>query len=235
MKTINHRKIFPKSATMMYLVICLIIFILGFLFLYFNATNLFLSFFLSAGFSTIIFLLCIIGDLLGKKRHYSIIESTGFKELLNSNFNIEEVNAYRGLCGVYNGYLFDIYYDWSSPLKFKVDRVVVFNVYFIPPALNSGKTNHAKLKALSEKYDISIWSSQSYTYWWREGNIIMRNGVGIFNPSYKKLIKRMDIVVNILKTENLKPVDRKTLNIWRKASPMNNIPEIELYCKKNNE
>jgi hypothetical protein len=236
MKTINLNKILPKSATMMYLVICLIMLVLGFLFLYFGTKDLLFSSASSVGFSTFVFLLCIIGETLGKKRHYTIIESKGFQELLNSSLNIEEVNAYKGLSGTYNGYLFDIYYDWSTHVRPKVNRAVVFNVYFIPPTLKSGETDHAKLKTLSEKYDISIWSSQSYTYWWREGNIIMKNGVGIFNPSYKKLIKRMDIVVNVLKTENLKPVDRKTLNTWRKASPLNNIPEIELYYKeKDNE
>jgi hypothetical protein len=232
MKTINLRKVFPKNATMMYLVISLILMAILFFFTYFNTKDLFLSSTLSVVFGILFFPLYIIGEILGKKRHYSIIESKSFKELLNSNFNIKEVNAYRGLSGVYNGYLFDIYYDWSSHVKFKVNRAVVFNVYFIPPVLNSGKTNHAKLKALSEKYDISIWSFKSYSFWWREGNIIMKNAVGIFNPSYKKLIERMDIVVNILKTEELKPVDKKTLNVWRKASSMDNIPEIELYHKQ---
>jgi hypothetical protein len=169
-------------------------------------------------------------ELLGKRRHYSIIESKGFQELMNSGFNIEEVNAYKGLSGIYNDYLFDIYYDWSTHVTPK--KAVVFNVYFIPPTLKSGETDHARLKTLSEKYDISIWSTKSYSFWWREGNIIMKNGVGIFNPSYKKLIKRMDIAVNILKTENLKPIDRKTLNTWRNASPMDNTPEMELYYKE---
>lgn len=142
-----------------------------------------------------------------------------------------QVNDYKGLFGSFDGYIFDTYYDWSTYVKPKLDKAIVFNVYFMPPK-NGSETDHAKLIELSKKYDISNWSLKPYNFWWREGNIIMKNGVGVFNPSFKKLNKRMQIVVDILKNENLKPVDTITLNNWRKDFPMNNIPEIELYHKE---
>ncbi len=88
------------------------------------------------------------------------------------------------------------------------------------------------MKQLAEKHEVSKWSFKNYNFWWRDGNIIMRNGVGIMNPSHKKLLERMTIVLNILKSEGLKPIDRKTLEGWRRQDPMNNIPEIELYYEE---
>ena len=65
-----------------------------------------------------------------------------------------------------------------------------------------------------------------------EGNIIMKNGVGVFNLSFEKMTRRMEIVLDILRAENLKPLDSQTLDSWRKEFPMSNIPEIELYYNK---
>ncbi len=105
-------------------------------------------------------------------------------------------------------------------------------MHFEPPRLSNGQTDHEKMKQLAEKHEVSKWSFKNYNFWWRDGNIIMRNGVGIMNPSHKKLLERMTIVLNILKSEGLKPIDRKTLEGWRRQDPMNNIPEIELYYEE---
>lgn len=39
----------------------------------------------------------------------------------------------------------------------------------------------------------------------------------------------MDIAVDLLKSENLKPVDQKTLEEWRIKYPDSYVPQIEAY------
>jgi hypothetical protein len=61
----------------------------------------------------------------------------------------------------------------------------------------------------------------------------MRNGDGLINPGFEKILKRMDLAVTILDNENLKPVDRATLESWRKQDPNSCVPEIITYFEKN--
>ena len=232
MKTTLLAKILPKNGTVLYAVVCFIMGVILFIVNYLSSKDALFSVVFSSGMMVFVFLFCILAETLGKKRHYSILESKGFQGLISRGFRIVELNEYKGLFGVYDSYLFDIYYDWSTFVRGNAGKAIIFNVYFIPPTLNSGKTDHARLKALSEKYNISNWKFKSYNFWWREGNIIMKNGVGVFNLSFEKMTRRMEIVLDILRAENLKPLDSQTLDSWRKEFPMSNIPEIELYYNK---
>ena len=190
---------------------------------------------ISLGFGLFVFSFTLIWSLiderLGEKRHRTILNSDAFQRLIAEGFKEENINDYYGITGIYKGYIFDIYYDWSTILKTRVYRAIVFNVYFNHPLKTSSQTNHKYLIKLSKKYDVSIWRFKPWNFWWREGNIIMKIGISVFNPKYDKLKKWMDTVVKVLQEENLQPVDRETLNGWRRKFPDNNVPEITTYFK----
>lgn len=228
----NIFSLLPKDSKKLYAVISLGFAVVLFLLFALTTKNLLISLFFSIGIFLFTFITSIFDEILGKKRHYKILESNGFKELINRGFELVEKNQYIGLTGNFDSYIFDIYYDWSTFVRSKVYKAVIFNVYFEPPRLSNGQTDYDKMKQLAEKHEVSKWSFKNYNFWWRDGNIIMRNGVGIMNPSHKKLLERMTLVLNILKSEGLKPIDRKTLEEWRRQDPMNNIPEIVLYYEE---
>lgn len=171
---------------------------------------------------------------LGYKRHFQIIESDGFKKLLLKGFKIERVNKYIGINGTYNNYLFDIYYDWNAiTTNSKNTRALVLNIYFETPKLSNNETDHDSLKKMSEKYKNSYWTliPKTYIYRWREGNILMNNSVGLKNPSYEFITQRMDMIIELMKTEKLHPIEREKVIEMRNNKKLVNIPEIEVYYK----
>ncbi|WP_268847011.1 hypothetical protein [Flavobacterium aestivum] len=172
---------------------------------------------------------------LGYKRHFEITESEGFKKLISLGFRIEKVNDYVGLNGVYRNYLFDIYYDWLTVSNNRNSKALVLNIYFNPPTLNNNKTDHKRLKEISEKYITSRWSliPKTYCYRWREGNIMMNNSIGLKNPNYEFISQKMDELIEILKTEKLQPIEREKVIEMRKITEFAHIPEIAVYYKKN--
>jgi len=226
----------PQESIKIYAIISLSVGLISFLAIALSSESLILNLVFSLGLTTFIFISCILGEFLGEKRHSKIIKSKAFKALITKGFKIDIKNNYHGLTGSYNGYIFDVYYDWSTFVRSKVYKAVIFNIYFLPPKNSNDTTDHNRLNIISEKHKISKWSFKKYIFLWRDGNLIMRNGVGVFNPSPKKLFGRMDLAIKILKSESLKPVDRKTLDELRQKDPMNNIPEIEVYFdeSKNN-
>ena len=172
---------------------------------------------------------------LGYKRHCKIIESEGFKKLISLGFTIERVNDYVGLNGTYRNYLFDVYYDWLTVSNNRNSRALVLNIYFEPPIGINNKTDHLRLKEISEKYKTSRWSliPKNYCYRWREGNIMMNNSVGLKNPSYEFIIQKMDILIEILKNEKIQPIEKSKVTEMRKITEFAHIPEIEVFYKKN--
>lgn len=177
----------------------------------------------------------LITKNLGYKRHCEIIESEAFKKLISRGFKIEKVNNYVGLNGVYRNYLFDVYYDWLTFSNNKNSKAIVLNIYFDPPILNDNKTDHLRLKAISEKYITSRWDiiPKPYCYRWREGNIMMNNSIGLKNPNYEFITQKMDMLIEILESEKLKPIEKEKVIEMRKITEFAHIPEIEVYYKKN--
>jgi len=224
---------FPEDSVKIYGIISLSTGLISFLIFALSSESVMINLIFSIGLSSIIFISCLLDEFFGQKRHSKIIKSNAFKVLITKGFKIERKNNYWGLTGSYKGFIFDIYYDWSTYVRSKVYKAVIFNIYFLPPKNSNESTDLYRLNVISEKYKISKWSFKKYLYLWREGNVIMRNGVGIFNPTPKKIFKRMDIAINILKSEGLKPVDRKTLNDLRQENPMKYTPEINIYFEES--
>lgn len=187
-------------------------------------------------FGTTTFFILTVGILTkkwGYKRHCKIIESEGFKKLISIGFEIEKLNDYVGLNGVYRNYLFDVYYDWLTVSNNKNSKAIVLNVHFNPPILNN-KTDHIRLKKISEKYTTPRWAlfPKNYCYRWREGNIMMNNSIGLKNPNFEFITQKMDMLIDILKTENLQPISKTKLMEIRKFNDSAQIPEILVYFKK---
>lgn len=201
--------------------------------MYFSTKNITISFVFFAFILTFITIWSILSNYLGYKRHVKIIESDGFKKLLLKGFKIEKFNEYIGLNGIYHGYLFDIYYNWNATTNSKNTRAIVFNIYFETPKLNNKETDHNLMIKISEKYKNSYFSllPKKYLLCWREGNILMNNTIGLKNPNYDFIIQRMDVLVELMKNENLKPIDKESIDKLRKENKFACIPEIEIYYK----
>lgn len=188
-------------------------------------------------FVTSIFIIAIglLTQNLGYKRHCEIIESDGFKKLISIGFTIERKNDYVGINGVYRNYLFDIYYDWLTVSNNKNSKALVLNAYFEIPINNNAETDHFRLKKIEEKYKTSRWRMmpKNYYYRWRKGNVMMNNSIGLKNPNYEFITQKMDIIIEILKTEKLKPIEKKKLVELRKDNKHINVPEILVYFRKS--
>lgn len=227
-------KYLPQDSTKLYFTLSFIFGLIIFLVIFVSSNNFNISVLFGLFIAIFTLTWSLIDERLGKQRHQSIINSEGFQSLIADGFKIENINDYWGVTGYYKGYIFDIYFDWSTIVKPKVYRALVFNVYFVPPTKSNGQTDHDHLRKLSVKYDVSKWSFKPWNFWWREGNIIMKVGIGVFNPKYEKIKKWMDVVVKILQDESLLPVDRQMLIQWRTQFPDSNVPEITTYFKKEN-
>jgi hypothetical protein len=185
----------------------------------------------SGGISILVFFILMTLEFLGRKRHHSIVKSRGFRALIQEGFQIKRVNEYSGITGIFEGYVFDIYFDWDTPIMTFSDKAFIFNVYFMPPLNEKGYINNSLLDSLAKKYDQGRFSY--FNYWWRPETVIMKNKVGFLNPTRNKLKKRMALVVSILQCERLKPLDRYVLEDLKKKYPNQYGPEIECYQDKN--
>lgn len=175
----------------------------------------------------------LLTEQFGYKRHCEIIESEGFKRLISIGFEIEKVNDYVGISGVYRNYLFDVYYDWLTFSEYKNSKALVLNIHFEPPTINN-ETDHIRLRKISEKYIISHWGfvPRNYCFRWREGNVMMNNSIGLKNPNYEFITQKMDALIEILKVENLQPIGKTKLIEIRKTNENAQIPEILVYLSK---
>lgn len=227
--TFNLDKILPKNPIAQYFVIGLYIGIFQFLIFLLFTQNLTTSLFIAI--VTVIFAAIgsLINDLLGKTRHKKIIQSKAFLQLINQGFKVEEKKGYYGLTGTHSNYIFDIYYDWSTYLDDKIRRALVFNFYFKSPLDDNSQPDHSLLENIAKKHDASRNFGIDFNFWWREDTLIMKNKIGLFNPSFEKIMERMDIAVKLLQSENLQPLDRKSLEQTRMKDPLACIPEIETY------
>lgn len=171
----------------------------------------------------------------GMKRHQNIINSQGFQQLILKGFKVEKVNEYSGITGVYDEYICDIYYDWSTFVLSQITKAWIINIYFIPPKPldKINNANYDFIMAMRKKYRISRWSFKSYGFDWREGAIIMKNSIGSKNPSFEKIEEALKIAIDILKKENLKPISREDLMYIRNNFPYQSVPWISTYHKKN--
>ncbi|WP_284651100.1 hypothetical protein [Flavobacterium terrisoli] len=171
---------------------------------------------------------------LGHKRHKNIINSEGFQKLIFKGFKVEKVNDYIGITGVYNGFICDIYYDWQTFVKSKIGKAFVINIYFIPPKPlhEIYIANIDFIKTMKKKHAVSRWSFKSYDFDWQEGAIVIKNRLGFKNPSYEKIEEAIKIAIEILKKEELKPMNREDLTSIRNNFPYQSAPQILLYQDK---
>lgn len=197
--------------------------------LFFSSKDTLMSLYIGLSFGLVIFIWSVMDELLGLRRHQRIVFSRGFSKLQTLGFVVEEKNRYRGLSGKFDDYNIDIYYDWSTYVRPRIYKAIVFNVYFIPVEKVNGEVDTEVLDELFEKYKVNRWSIKTHSFSWRNGHLIMRVGAGFMNPSYKKLRKHLRIAVDILKSERLSPADRKTIKQWRQEFPNYNVPEIITY------
>jgi hypothetical protein len=172
-----------------------------------------------------------INDKFGLKRHKSILDSTGFKTLLQRGFTIEKVNDYSGIFGSHQGYLCDIYYDWAAGSK----KCLVLNIYFTPKKeLHPIHCANYDFIVLMIKKYCPMWHFKSYSFSWYEGSLTMFNSIGFRNPTYGQIVKKLEIAVKILKQENLMPINKEDLDFIRENFPFQSTPSIELYRSKKN-
>lgn len=162
-------------------------------------------------FILVIFLFFMMIDR--KKERYFAANAVfmgGFKQLLNSelldvNFKINGFDETNSLTGTYRGYDFDIVYDsgyshnfWGIGRKYGGH---VFIVYHQPISLR-------KNLQLDERYYPGLFTFRPYTFVWNRNYVKMQTALSLVNPSCKKIIKRMDAVVEVLEKEKMLPVKK---------------------------
>ena len=200
---------------------------------YFSFKQVFVCIAIYVVLTLIVALWSFLADNTGYKRHCNIVDSEAFRKLIQNGFSIERENDYVGINGIYKNYLFDIYYDWLTVSNNKNSRAIVLNVYFDPPKFVNGETNHELLEEISKRNITSTWSLKPYNFRWREGNLMMNNTVGLKNPNYEFIVKRMDLLIDILKRENLQFVEKSIVLEKRKVIKHALVPEILVYFNKN--
>lgn len=196
---------------------------------YFSLKEVFTSILIYIALTLVLVIWSYLEEFYGYKRHCNIVESEAFRKLIQKGFSIERENDYIGINGVYKNYLFDIYYDWLTITNTRNSKAIVLNIYFDPPKFVNGETNHKLLEDISKRNITSTWSFKPYNFRWREGNIMMNNPVGIKNPNYDFVIKRMDLLIDILKKENLQPVEKSIVLERRETIKHALVPEIMVY------
>ncbi len=80
----------PKDSKKLYAIISLGFGVVLFLIFILTTKNLLISLLFSIGISLFTFIASIFDEIFGKKRHYKILESNGFKELINKGFELQE-------------------------------------------------------------------------------------------------------------------------------------------------
>jgi hypothetical protein len=202
---------------------------------YFATKNLLFSIIIFFLISFLVISFGLLTKNMGYKRHCEIIESESFKKLISLGFKVEKVNEYRGITGNYKGFVFDIYYDWLTYVDRNRSSALIFNVYFERIETEQNAINRKKLNELNAKYTNSKWNLLpcKYLVIWRNGNLIMKTPVILKKLTSDFILEKMNIAVEILKTENLQPVNELKISEWRKEDEFVNTPEILVYRKKN--
>jgi hypothetical protein len=219
MRTIDLTKYFPKSSLGIFIVAGLFVFALTFLLMLFSSLDVLTNLIVSAVVTVFGVTVAFISSNLGQKRHKEILNSDAFLALIQTGFKVEEINRYHGLTGVYRNYIVDIHYNWSGHVNGSTEKAIVINVYFEPPLLDNSTVDHETLNKIAKKVDIAKEFFDRFSFAWRERTLIMNHFVRHRNPSLKKLTRWLDIPIDILISENLKPIDRKTNDIKTNRLP----------------
>ncbi|ANQ51481.1 hypothetical protein MY04_4137 [Flammeovirga sp. MY04] len=201
------------------------------LLLFIQTTNALISGILTLILGTLSFIFGYVGDYLGEKRHYSVINSNGFLGLINDGFRVEKKERYVGLTGTYNGYIVDIYYDWSTVVKPRVHKAFVINFYF-QPIKGSDEFKDDIYNQFVDRHKVSNFGFYPHQYWWKDGMLSVKIGATMWNPSRKKLIKYLEKGSEILQKERLRPLEKEALRQHREEYPYHLVPEIDLYFKQ---
>lgn len=190
-----------------------ITFIFSFLFLIYLEWDLLFCFLTSLG-STLLFLGVTVGtDFLGKRKHQNIHDSILFKQLYSDGFELEEYGEYKGLIKNINGHTVRVYYDWYKKAKglFSFGDIVIC-FYYQPLILDNDLTKAHKIAIsnLNVKY-------QAYYYLFSVRRVfgIDRLFFGINHypwTSYKRISKEINKGMEMMKEENLKPMDIQNLD-----------------------
>ena len=215
----------------LYFIAALVVFVLTFIFLIIATrqfiSSILFSLILSVGVTFVVYLF----DQVGKKRHQTNISSKLFKNLIEKGFEIEQVNEYCGLIGTYNDTAIRIYYDWNKITKgFMVFGDIVICTYYEPLVLPSDPeiADEEKMNILNDSIKPSFWTKEKvFTKFYPQGLIRQLN----YTPftSITTIISELDKVTNLIKENNLTPIDKTKLLEYQKRPNYNYAPPIETY------
>lgn len=206
------------------------------LYLYYESGDILFSVLLCSALFVFVTVYMAILEWHGKRFHHNIIDSKSFIELQKKQFEIVTKYQYKGLKGVYRGYLFETFYDWNridqSELR-KLKKAIVIRVYFESPEYKTGKYNEKKLREISERNSNSDWFLRKQKMKWNQDFMELAN----FDLSVRKkptqFIDRMNLIVDILKKENLGPMTEEKLTQLRKKYQYHYSIDMDIYRYKD--
>lgn len=156
-------------------------------------------------------LICMVEKYLHKHFSSKAVFYGGFIQLLNNelidgNFEINSFKETNYLFGNYRGYDFDIVYDSNylhnfGGFGFRQSGGHVFIVYHQPISLR-------KKLQLEERYYPALVSFRPYRFLWSRNYVEMQTTLSLITPSYRKIKKRMDMLVDMLENEKMLPMKK---------------------------
>lgn len=174
------------------------------------------GFWISLGLILIITPIVIINDILGKKKHKSIHQSSLFSDLRLDGFEKESFGEYLGLIKIEKNRTIRIYYDWDKKAKgFLSFGDIVINIFYYPlidfekdKSIYEMKTKVKRIENLSKQY--SSKKNSKTKYFFSFDRIIIHTNYYPWSK-YNQIRSVINDVFGIINREHLKPFDTNIL------------------------
>lgn len=176
----------------------------------------------------------MINDLIGKKKHKSILNSKFFRELYSDGFKREMFGEYHGVIKLYKNRTIRCYYDWSKYAKgFLSFGDIVLNIFYEPLVkdFEGFELNETRIKELNIKYEKnkSYGSKRYFTF---DRIVIHLN----YYPwtKYHTINKKIKNSISLIDIEGLEPFDIEAVPEEWKNHKNNGVflPHMELIWKE---
>lgn len=143
------------------------------------------------------------------KTRKSILTESPFKELLANGFTEQD------------GYVSQIIEGYTIVVSFERETYKFIMVRaFFDPEVNKRPYTKAEIDNIFKPYDTHTWY-QNKLLWWANGLVYYQIPFAFNPPKYSAVQQRIDDLVNILRSENLKPFSYNSQGNYQKSKAGN--------------
>ena len=190
-----------------YFLVGILIFIISFGITLFS-TDVISALIISIGITFIAVVGVIINDIIGKKKHKSIINSKVFKNLISLGYKVEKFGEYRGLLGTKNNRDIRIYYDWNKLAKgFLSFGDLIVCIYYEPLIINGNDAN-VKVDTIDELRKVNNVNRDYTTKKFFGVDRVTLHINYHYWTKYSKIISEIETTIAQLNSLDLKPVNK---------------------------